>query len=835
MNETRRLAFGGRHGGRGVIPAGLGWLVLGLGVVLGADRPAAVAFKTEIKPILDKYCADCHADGAKKGGVAFDEFKTDADLVGRTELWSAVLKNLRAGLMPPHKKPQPETAEVQRLVNWVKYDAFALDPQNPDPGRVTVRRLNRVEYRNTIRDLMGTDFNTEVEFPADDTGHGFDDIGDVLTISPMLLEKYLGAAKVIVAKTVPLVPKVMPEKVIPGREFQRADPPGTNAPAKGGKDPNSLTFSYYQAGRATNLWRAPVAGKYQLVLDFTANETFVDNQFDLNQCRLTFSVDGQEVHRRDFVREGGRAFHFEFLRELSVGPHELALAVEPLAPEAKQIRALRLRMDSVTVRGPQEEAYWVRPKDYAKYFPKDTPTEAGAKRAYARELLGAFATKAWRRPVEAGVTDRLAGLAESVYRQPGKTFEAGVAHAMTAVLAAPRFLFREEANLTPAPGRSTAPVDEYALATRLAYFLWSSMPDEELRRDAAAGTLRKHLGAQVKRMLGDWKAEALVRNFGGQWLQVRDIETVQIDERSVLSREDSNGTNRNRGGGFGFRKPRAELDFELRDSMRRETESCLKHIIQEDRAVGELLESDYTYLNERLAKHYGLTNLNVTGSEMRLVKLPADSPRGGLLTQGAVLAVTSNPTRTSPVKRGVFILDNILGTPALPPPPDVPPLEDAGKGFKDRTPTLRETLELHRAKPVCASCHSAMDPLGLALESFNAMGMFREQEYGQKIDASGELITGEAFTEIRQLKHILATRHRGDFYRVLTEKLLTYALGRGLEYYDVQTVDQIVAQMERENGRFSVLLQGIIDSAPFQQRRVAAGEQHAELKTQSQP
>jgi hypothetical protein len=268
---------------------------------------------------------------------------------------------------------------------------------------------------------------------------------------------------------------------------------------------------------------------------------------------------------------------------------------------------------------------------------------------------------------------------------------------------------------------------------------------------------------------------------------------------------------------------RAEMTGELRQSMRRETEKYFEYVVRENRSVRELLESDYTFLNERLANHYGLTNLNVEGQELRRVSLPAGSIRGGILTHGTILAVTSNPNRTSPVKRGLFILDNILGTPPPPPPPDVPPLEEAAKDAKDRPLSLRETLEIHRDKPLCNSCHNRMDPLGLAFENFNAMGMWREKERSQPIDSTGKLITGEPFTNIRELKGILANQRHTDFYRCLTEKLLTYALGRGLDYYDVHTVDQIIAGLEREDGRFSALLLGVVESAPFQKRRNISG------------
>jgi len=809
----------------------------------------AAQFRSQIQPVLKEFCFDCHGDGANKGNVAFDSFSTDADLLDNHDLWLKALKNLRAGLMPPPKKPQPSLDQKQQIEHWIKMAVFKIDPQNPDPGRVTVRRLNRVEYRNTIRDLMGVEFDTDKEFPPDDSGHGFDNIADVLTLPPMLLEKYLAAAKSVVTKAVPAVPRVPAEKLIFGQAFHGGDGDTRSRTNRNSMSPNALTLSYYDPATVSNSFKIEHAGRYQLLLDFTANERFVDNQFDQNKCRLIFKVDGEELHNHAYTRESGKAFHYEFDREWKAGPHELVIEVQPLTPDQKQVRSLTLRIDSVTVRGPFEEKYWVQPKNYAKFFPKPPPKSASARRKYAHEILDVFVQKAYRRPVDVKTVDRLVELAQSTSTAPGKTFEQGIGQAMVAVLASPRFLFREE-GFQETSGANTYPfVDEFSLASRLSYFLWSSMPDDELLRLAGRKQLRANLTNQTTRMLADHKSEALVRNFVGQWLQVRDIESVQIDARQVLGREapfdpeqerrrqrfrelrekpessltaeekkemdEMRGTFFRR---FG-RPPRAELNGDLRRAMRQETEKTFDYIIRENRSLLELLDSDYTFLNERLATHYGLTNLNVTGEEMRLVKLPPESPRGGIITEGTILAVTSNPTRTSPVKRGLFILDNLLGTPPAPPPPNIPPLEDAAKAAKGKPITLRETLALHREQPLCSSCHNRMDPLGLALENFNAMGMWRDQERSQPIDATGKLLSGESFTNVKELKKILATRHATEFYRTVTQKLLTYALGRGLEYYDVETVDDIVNQLQKSDGRPSVLLSGIINSAPFQKTR----------------
>ncbi len=813
-----------------------------------ADQRGATEFRKDIRPLLENYCFDCHADGANKGNVAFDEFKSDAAALADHDLWWQVLKNLRAGLMPPQKKSQPTPEEKERLEQWIKRSVFAANPQNPDPGRVTIRRLNRVEYQNTIRDLLGVDFDTATVFPADDTGHGFDNIGDVLTLSPMLLEKYVLAANKIVTEAVPSVSRVVRDRVVPGRQFRSGTETEEELNGRPRRRNNALQLSYYQPAAVANMFKADLAGKYQLSVALMINERYVDNVVDLNKCRLTFRVDGKELLRGEYAWEGGRALNYTYDVDWAAGEHELSFELEPLTPDEAQTRSLSMQITAVKVSGPLAQAHWVQPKNYPKFFPKKVPDDAKGRRAYARELLSEFARSAFRRPADDKTLDRLVTLAESVYGQSGKTFEAGVSQAMVAVLASPRFLFREE-RAENVPGDGAYPfVDEFSLASRLSYFLWSSMPDAELLRLAEKGELRKNLAAQVQRLLQDEKSQAFIQNFVGQWLRARDIENVPIEARFVLAREEKfdaeaarnrkrfeelkkkaelvelttdekEERDRLRGQFVGrARRPlRAEMSGELRVAMRLETEKSFNYVLREDRSLLELLDADYTFLNEKLAAHYGIPN--VSGAEMRLVKLSADSPRGGILTQGTVLGVTSNPTRTSPVKRGVFVLDNILGTPPPPPPPDIPPLEDAVKGLTNRAPSLRETLAAHRENALCASCHNRMDPIGLAFENFNAMGMWRELEYNEPIDATGKLITGETFSDVRELKRVLVKNHYKDFYRTVTEKLLTYALGRGLEYYDVETCDQIEARLDAANGRPSALIAGVVESAAFQRMR----------------
>jgi hypothetical protein len=809
----------------------------------GSEQTPAAHYRKEIEPLLGDYCYDCHAEGTKKGNVALDEFKSDDALVSERDLWLAVLKNLRAGLMPPKKKPQPTAAERQRIEDWIKFQAFGIDPAQPDPGRVTVRRLNRVEYRNTIRDLMGVEFQSEAEFPPDDTGYGFDTIGDVLTVSPILLEKYLAAAKAIVTEAVPAVSRIMPETKIDGARFRQEG--DATEDGQGRRGNRIRTLSYYDAAKVAAPFTTPHAGSYQLALDVAVRGNF---DFDPGRCRVVFKVDDREVLKQEFGWHDSKSFPLQFEEALVAGEHRFSVELEPLTPVEKKINSLAIQIVSLTVRGPTAQEHWARPPNYDRFFDRDAPQDANERQQEARAVLRKFASKAFRRPVDDRTVERLATLAESVYTQPGKTFEAGIAHAFVAVIASPRFLFRLEEAAPGNEAQSTAEVDEYSLASRLSYFLWSTMPDDELINIASRGQLRANLGAQVQRLLADRRSESMVRNFTGQWLQTRDVEGISINARAILARDrgdERDVANRRRRIqelvaipeerrtpteqaelqaiftlGRRNRQPQVELDRELRDAMQHETEMYFSHVIRENRSVTELIDSDYTFLNEKLAGLYGIPG--VTGSDMRRVSLPSESPRGGVLTQGSVLVVTSNPDRTSPVKRGLFVLDNILGTPAPPPPANIPALEAVEKDFGDHQPTLREALELHREKPLCAGCHERMDPIGLAFENFNAMGMFRETERKQPIDTAGELITGETFHGVRELKRILVANHRLDFYRCLTEKMLTYALGRGLEYYDVETVDQIVTRMEAENGRFSALLTGIIESAPFQKQRNAA-------------
>ncbi|HLX61019.1 MAG TPA: DUF1592 domain-containing protein [Planctomycetota bacterium] len=866
-------------------------LILGVcGSCLSAD--ALADFRAHTKPLLTKYCYGCHGDGANKGGLAFDGFASDDALIQNRELWFKVLKNVRARIMPPAKEEQPSSDEKRALGEWIKYGSFGLDPKNPDPGRVTLRRLNRIEYANTIHDLMGVDFKADEEFPPDDTGYGFDNIGDALNVSPLLLEKYMQAAETIVARAVPVTEHSMGETNIAGAAFkseesrQDAGAPGRGRGRGQQNKGESKAYSFDDAMTVSHDFTAKEAGTYRITVDLKVNGSF---DFDTAKCSFNFKIGDKELMKNEFVWQDGKKYHYEYDEKWEPGERTLTFHLEPLNPRGKRNTRVEMKIVSVQIRGPVEPEKWGRPFNWERFFTKDAPADLKERSAYAAEVLSRFAARAFRRPsVDQRTIDRLVTIAEAGYTTPGKSFEQGVAQAMVAVLASPRFLFRTEETvppLTPNPspqrgegdvaasgnagakGESSrqdagAPfslIDEYSLASRLSYFLWSTMPDDELLKLAKTGALRSNLSAQIKRMLDDARSEALVSNFVGQWLQARDVDAISIDGRVVLARDAGNAkeieqmvarlqelrakreeelkkliaegkavTERVRSPEEeqirsklqDLRKgPGVDFDGPLRTAMRRETEMTFDYILREDRSALELLDSDYTFLNEKLAKHYGIPN--VFGDQMRRVTLPKDSARGGVLTQGTVLTVTSNPTRTSPVKRGLFILDNILGTPTRPAPPEVPPLEASEKHFEGgKEPSLREVLAVHREKPLCSSCHNQMDPLGLAFENFNALGMWRESEHKVPIDASGTLATGQTFNGAHELKKLLTAKFRREFYRCLTEKLLTYALGRGLEYYDTESVDQIVDRLEKNGGKFSALMNGIVESAPFQKRRV---------------
>lgn len=797
-------------------------------------------FEQRVLPLLKSYCFDCHGNGSKEGNLTLDQFATTDGALQDRPLWWKVLKNLRAGVMPPAGEKRPTKEELETIADWIKFGAFGIDPENPDPGRIGVRRLNRREYDNTVDDLLGIKFDAAIVFPPDDSGYGFDNVGDALSFSPLLMEKYLRAAQTIIDQTVPKVTWITPQQEFTGRDFQNEE--GTQTGDR---------LSSKKPAHVKRSIQIDEPGTYDIHLTVRLHGTF---DFDPSRYTITFTSDGQERSKHEYGWDENKPFRYQFTENWQKGNHELAFELTPLPapPKAEEQydggfnrdpTDARFEVNSVRIEGPRGTTRLVHPRNYASFFSREQPPESpGERRQYAAEILRKFATRAFRSPVEPATIERLVNLAESVYQQRDKTFEAGVAHSLAAILASPRFLFRLESVGRQSESAPFSLIDEYALASRLSYFLWSTMPDEELFRLAESGELRKELPRQVQRMMRDDRAGEFVRNFAGQWLRTRDVTQVSIDPLVVLGYQEEYEklreqflSRRRTGQGFrrsttrtpeeeAFRKRFGELreisdrfNDDMKRAMRRETEMCVEYVVQEDRSLLELLDCDYTFVNEKLAGLYEIPD--VRGSEMRRVKLPAGNPRGGILTHASMLLVTSNPTRTSPVKRGLFVLENILGTPSPPPPAGVPDLEESAKKFSGREPPLRELLAAHRESALCSSCHSRMDPLGIALENFNALGMWRNQEKQQPIDASGQLITGESFQDVRDLKKILRERHAADFYRCVTEKMLTYALGRGLEATDEHTLDLIVHRLTENNGKFSALIQGVIESAPFQKQR----------------
>ena len=752
---------------------------------------AAEVYKSRVEPLLKTYCFDCHDKDAKKGEVAFDEYTDLAAHIANHKLWLAVWQNLETQMMPPARKPQPTEAERNLVKHWIEREVFKLDPENPDPGRVTIRRLNREEYRNTILDLFGVEFDTAEAFPADDSGYGFDNIGDALTISPILMEKYLDAAREISDKVVNTGDARIPTLSIGGDQMRDKAKPKLSS--------KNLDFSEANSVQAAYDIKHP--GPYKISVEISVEGS---KEATVHAATAVLKVDGKEIERRDLGWDANKSVTISDKAPLTKGNHTFALEIIPKREPATGENRLHANIENVKLNGPLDGSYMERPKEYFRVF-KDgpPPKDVTARREYAKKILRYYTVRAYRRNVDEPTLDKLVAMALTVDKAPGGSFEAGIGQALTAVLASPRFLFRAEIQPEPNNPGQVVRVDEYALASRLSYFLWSSLPDDELLTLARDNKLRANLRAQVDRMLKDDKGRRFVRNFAGQWLQTRDVETVSIDARRILRIRDDEAANK-------------VFNGRVRRAMRQETEMLFGHLVRENRPLTELLQSDYTFLNETRATFYGIPG--VKGQDVRKVMLPKDSPRGSVLTHGSLLLVTSNPTRTSPVKRGLFVLDNLLGTPAPPAPPNVPPLEDTRQRSTNSL-TMRETMEIHRAKPLCASCHARMDPIGLALENFNALGQFRADDRGKPIDTAGQLITGEKFTNTTQLAQILTTSRRKDFLRCATEKLLTYATGRGVEYYDGPTIEKIVGQLERDGSRARTLIYGVVESAPFQMRR----------------
>lgn len=759
---------------------------------LRADEKAFAA----IEPILVSHCYDCHGDGMDKGDFRMDDFASVSEHLADFDVWYEIWKNVRGNLMPPADKPMLNSDEKHQLLAFIEKEVFKIDAANPDPGRVTIRRLNREEYRWSIKDLLKYDFNVADILPADDTGYGFDTIGDVLSISPLLMEKYLEAATAVVEEAVPTDGPEIVEWWLNVKDFRDAR----------SKDWSVDWMPFDHARKLEAKPWVSYDGEYELRVDFRIKGS---DEATSHTATLKLGVGDQTLTERKLGWDNSERITLKTKAKLKQGKDQVFwLATETGEPPQEGENKLAIDVESIRLRGPLDGSKKDYPWNSRHLFSEGPPpTDENLRDPYREKILRRFATQAFRRPVDDATVARLVALARQVDTQPGFGFEDGIAEAITAILVSPRFLMRAEIQPEPDNPGKVVPIDEYALASRLSYFLWSSIPDEELLKLASEGKLRANLRGQVDRMLKDDKSDRMITNFIGQWLQARDVETISINERSLLGEKD-------------LGKARRIFNGRLRQSMRLESEEFFAYILRENRPAGELLQANYTFLNEPLAEWYGVDG--VKGSEMRKVDLKPEANRGGILTQATFHIVTSNPTRTSPVKRGLFVLENFLATPAPPAVPDVPPLEASAKG-KNSKLTLREVMKIHSEQKLCASCHARMDPIGLALENFNAMGLWRDDEKGQPIDTAGKLMTGESFANARELAKVLSTSRKEDFQRALTEKLMTYAIGRGVEYFDAPTIDAIVAKAEKNGGTLREIVYGIVESAPFQKRRGDGG------------
>jgi hypothetical protein len=761
-------------------------------------------FLHQVQPLMQKYCFGCHGNGKHKGDVTLDKFGGLTEIQGDRQTWEAVAEQLSSGSMPPEDKPQPSQPEIASLTGFV-HDALSFrDCTGPrDPGKVTIRRLNRAEYNNTVRDLLGVDFKPAADFPADDSGYGFDNIADVLSMSPLLAEKYLYAAEQVLDRAIVTDP--------PKRQMYRFDGAAMTSTAGGFKSNDSAWTLTTSNGELWLKQDIAAGGEYEIRI--RAYGSLAGNELP----RLALRMDGENIKGFEIKATRDQPQVVTYSTPLRAGERRIAVAFvnefTPQAPATSPAGAnanangnrgngnrppqRRLTIESITIDGPKNSAKLPipPPTEWQRKLIFATPPRDGPEDACAKRVLQRFTTRAFRRPATDDEVNRLMKLF-AASRADGDKYEKAIKTAMTAVLCSPHFLFRIEP--PPASLSNTEKVytiSDFALASRLSYFLWSSMPDEDLFAAASAGKLHNPavLEAQVRRMMADPKAAAFVENFAGQWLELRLLDDYDADPKRFPD----------------FNKP-------LRTAMKQEAEQYFQSIVKEDHSVLELIDSNYTFLNERLAKFYGITD--VAGEHFRRVPLKAASHRGGVLTMAGVLTVTAMPSRTSPVKRGKYILEQILGTPPPPPPPDVPAL-DANKKDAAESASLRQRLEAHRTDPTCASCHKRMDPLGFALENYDAIGKWRDTDGKFAIDASAVLPGGRKVDGADGLKKALLDR-KDDFVRCLATKMLTYALGRGIEPYDRCTVEDICAAVKQNNYRFSAMLLGIVKSDAFQKRRV---------------
>lgn len=729
-------------------------------------------FEKSVRPVITNTCMPCHNDSLASGGVNLDAFTSAGTLTGQRPAWDKIAQKIRTGEMPPKGLPRPPQSQIDALLKYLQGEFQKADRNiKPDPGRVTARRLNRSEYSNTVRDLLAVDFRATQDFPTDDSGDGFDNMADVLTISPLLMEKYLAAAESIAARAVGTVQLPKPVKSV--------------------YEPNAHNIRRIDVNTIEAEHRVDFDGDYDIVIGLPGNRGK-----DAIAVQLGFWVDGKLLKRLEVDTKPSALVYFDPYSEtkfrvfLPEGDHQIRAGFigdkfpDSLAEKDFYQKSKNKYPGTIAISGPF--ASTVEKASRRKILICDPNSGT----ACVRKIVRTLARRAYRRPVSDADVAPLMRFVQMA-RDSGEDAEHGIQLALEAMLISPHFLFRVERDPNPTDASKVHRVSDVELASRISYFLWSSMPDEELLALAGSGTLHDPaiLDSQVKRMLADARSWALAENFAGQWLEIRNLDSVKPDQDKYLL-----------------------WGPELKNAMMKETRLFFNHILQQNRPLSDFLDAKYTFLNERLARFYGVQG--VTGPEFRKVDLTGDQ-RGGILSHASVLTVSSYPTRTSPTIRGKYVLNNILGTPPPPPPPDVPALDASKVGSEV---SLRKQLEEHRNNAVCASCHSKMDVLGFGLDNYNGIGKWRTMDGNFPIDARGTLPGGKSFASPAEFKAILLEQ-MPDFSHCVIEKLMIYALGRGLQPFDAPAVSQIQSKLAASGYPFQTILYEVIHSLPFQSRR----------------
>ena len=771
-------------------------------------RAAAAPADADQRALVDKYCVSCHSDRTKTAGLSLER-GTIAGIESHPDVWEKVIRKVRAGMMPPPGMPAPDPESRRTLVSWLETRLDQSARTSPDPGRPLVHRLNRAEYENAVRDVLALEVDAATLLPPDDSSSGFDNNADVLGVSPVLLESYLTAAERVSALALgdPNTPPTGELFRVKQDESQDRHVPGLPLGTVGG-----LLIER----------TLPLDGEYQFQVRLFRTNLGTMRGLEYEQ-QLEISVDGTRVHLASF---GGNKEisdssenptttgdnvdgRFTVRVPLKAGPHKIAVAFlqKPQALNTRRLQNyVRSSSDTIDFSGYPHIDEVILSGPFNATGSGDTPSRrrilvcrpatVAEEEPCARRILSALARRAYRGDVTAADTDALLTFFRRG-RQDGGRFEAGLDLALRRMLASPKFVFRVERDPQGAtPGRPYQ-LRDLELASRLSFFLWSTVPDDELLELATAGRLSQPatLERQVRRMLASPKAQAIADNFGGQWLQLRNLRNKQPNSHEY-----------------------PDFDDNLRVALQTETEMFFSSVLREDRSILELMTADYTFLNERLARHYGIPG--IYGSHFRRVTL-TDDTRRGLLGKGAILMVTSHAHRTSPVLRGKWVLENVLGAPPPPPPDVVPPFDEEAGAAKPKS--VRERMENHRRNPACASCHRMIDPAGLALENFDGVGAWRTRDGGTRgtpVDASGQLVDGTSINGVVELRQALL-RQPDTFVRTVTEKLMVYALGRGLTGTDMPAVRTVVREASRDNYRFSSLILGIVRSVPFRMRIAA--------------